>query len=268
MTRLICFKQVGLVFIYLPKPETAQVYTLLAIPDNIYALGQRCAICIFGCKRDPRSCADWCYNLFALCGWIKKEGVLTVADSNITKRALASALKELMEDVPFEKINVAHICEKCGMNRKSFYYHFKDKYDLVNWIFDTDFIALTVKRPDDRWEFFQIVCDYFFENRNFYRRALRVKGQNSFPEHFREFLHPLIRIRLEEIMGQRDIPHICIDFFTDGLVCTLERWLLDKNCMPPEQFVAILKTMLQGAAMEIYQDMNCPSPGHADENHT
>ena len=24
------------------------------------------------------------------------------------------------------------------MNRKSFYYHFKDKYDLVNWIFDTE----------------------------------------------------------------------------------------------------------------------------------
>ena len=58
-----------------------------------------------------------------------------MADSNITKRALAAALKELMEQKPFSKINVAEICEKCGMNRKSFYYHFKDKYDLVNWIF-------------------------------------------------------------------------------------------------------------------------------------
>lgn len=57
-----------------------------------------------------------------------------MADSNITKRALAAALKELMEQKPFSKINVADICEKCGMNRKSFYYHFKDKYDLVNWI--------------------------------------------------------------------------------------------------------------------------------------
>ena len=62
-----------------------------------------------------------------------------MADSNITKRALAAALKELMEQKPFSKINVAEICEKCGMNRKSFYYHFKDKYDLVNWIFDMDF---------------------------------------------------------------------------------------------------------------------------------
>ena len=60
-----------------------------------------------------------------------------MADSNITKRALAQALQELMEEVPFDKINVTQICEKCGINRKSFYYHFKDKYDLANWIFYT-----------------------------------------------------------------------------------------------------------------------------------
>ena len=57
-----------------------------------------------------------------------------MADSNITKQALATALRELMEQVPFDKIQVQHICERCGMNRKSFYYHFKDKYDLLNWI--------------------------------------------------------------------------------------------------------------------------------------
>ena len=47
-----------------------------------------------------------------------------MADSNITKKALATAFKELMEERPFEKINVGDICEKCEMNRKSFYYHF------------------------------------------------------------------------------------------------------------------------------------------------
>ena len=65
-----------------------------------------------------------------------------MADSNITKRALANELQELMAEQPFEKINVAQICQRCHMNRKSFYYHFRDKYDLVNWIFDTEFIAL------------------------------------------------------------------------------------------------------------------------------
>lgn len=179
-----------------------------------------------------------------------------MADSNITKQALASALKDLMEETSFEKINIGHICEKCGMNRKSFYYHFKDKYDLVNWIFDTDFIALALNRSADNWELIEIVCNYFYENRNFYRKALRVKGQNSFTEHFREFLHPLIHIRIEEILGQKDIPQLFVDFLTDGLVCSIERWLLDKDCMPPNQFVSTIKVLVQGVAAEIYHDMN------------
>ena len=54
-----------------------------------------------------------------------------MADSNITKSALARALRELMEEQPFEKIQIAQICERCGMNRQSFYYHFKDKFEFL-----------------------------------------------------------------------------------------------------------------------------------------
>ena len=57
----------------------------------------------------------------------------TTADSNLTKRALAAVMKELMEQMPFSKISVSDIAEQCGMNRKSFYYHFKDKYDLCSF---------------------------------------------------------------------------------------------------------------------------------------
>lgn len=49
-----------------------------------------------------------------------------MADSYITKRALATSLRELMQEQPFDKISVSQICDGCGMNRKSFYYHFKD----------------------------------------------------------------------------------------------------------------------------------------------
>ncbi len=179
-----------------------------------------------------------------------------MADSNITKQALASALKDLMEETTFDKINIGQICEKCGMNRKSFYYHFRDKYDLVNWIFDTDFIALALNRSADRWELIEVVCNYFYENRNFYRKALRVKGQNSFSEHFRDFLHPLIHTRIKEILGQNDVPQLFVDFLTDGFVCSIERWLLDKNCIPPNQFVSTIKVLVQGVAAEIYHDMS------------
>jgi AcrR family transcriptional regulator len=61
-----------------------------------------------------------------------------VADANITKHALASSLKNLMREKSFDKISVSDICDGCGMNRKSFYYHFKDKYDLATWMLFRD----------------------------------------------------------------------------------------------------------------------------------
>lgn len=54
--------------------------------------------------------------------------------SQVTKRALADALKRLLAKNPLERITVTDIAEECGVNRQTFYYHFKDIYDLVEWV--------------------------------------------------------------------------------------------------------------------------------------
>ena len=151
-------------------------------------------------------------------------------DSNITKKALAMAMKELMEQIPFSKISVSDICEKCGMNRKSFYYHFKDKYDLVNWIFDVEFFQAVHVRdynlPNWSWRFLEDSCQYFYENQSFYRKALQIEGQNSFVEHFRETLKPLLKMVVKNILADPQYEEFCINFYSDAFIAALERWLL------------------------------------------
>ena len=44
-------------------------------------------------------------------------------------------MKALMKRKPLEKIRVSEICAFAEIERSTFYYHFKDKYDLVAWIF-------------------------------------------------------------------------------------------------------------------------------------
>ena len=84
-----------------------------------------------------------------------------MADSNITKRALALALKELIKTHPIEKISVGNICDVCGMNRKSFYYHFQDKYELINWIYYTEFLKTALENPiNDSREMLHAICCY------------------------------------------------------------------------------------------------------------
>ena len=98
---------------------------------------------------------------------------------------------------------------------------------------------------DERWKSLEIMCDYFYENRNFYRRILTVEGQNSFSSHFTEFIYPLLHMRIVAIFGQDDIPQMVYDFVVDGIVCAIERWLLDKQCVPVEEFIFNLKKLMQ-----------------------
>ena len=52
--------------------------------------------------------------------------------SQVTKRALEQSLKNLLLKKPLTKITVGDITEDCGINRMTFYYHFKDIYDWSN----------------------------------------------------------------------------------------------------------------------------------------
>ena len=58
--------------------------------------------------------------------------------SQITKRALEQSLKNLLLQKPITKITINDIAEDCGINRMTFYYHFKDIYDLVEWSCEED----------------------------------------------------------------------------------------------------------------------------------
>lgn len=184
-----------------------------------------------------------------------------MADSNITKRALATALRELMEELPFDKIQVIHICERCDMNRKSFYYHFKDKYDLLNWIFDTEIISFVqrlseTQRLEQSVEEIRAVCTYFYGNRNFYRKALKIEGQNSFSEHFREYIMPILKIRISRFFNMEDIGEFELDFFADAAICAIERWLMNKNSMPPDEFVDKLLNLVQQCTETLNKELN------------
>lgn len=60
--------------------------------------------------------------------------------SEITKKALATSLKKLVSKKELSKITVVDITKDCGVNRQTFYYHFKDINDLMEWIYTNEVI--------------------------------------------------------------------------------------------------------------------------------
>lgn len=73
--------------------------------------------------------------------------------SQVTKRALEASLKNLLLKKPLDKITINDITEDCGINRMTFYYHFKDIYDLIEWCCVEDAKkALEGKKTYDTWQ--------------------------------------------------------------------------------------------------------------------
>ncbi len=64
-----------------------------------------------------------------------------------TKRWIADSLRKLLSHKSIDKVRVTEICKEAEIERPTFYYHFKDKYDLMAWMifqsaYDTDVLDL------------------------------------------------------------------------------------------------------------------------------
>ena len=191
-------------------------------------------------------------------------------EANLTKRALAHAFKELLQKQPFDKVAVSDICDACGVSRKTFYYHFQDKYALAEWVFDTEIIAL-LQAADlgRRWEVIASLCGYLYENRAFYAHLMQYQGQNSFRYHLQDFLFRAVEKHLLPEPGEIDAAAACdgvpaqaakefyAHFLADAVLVAVFRWLREGAKLPPEQFVALLRStevLIQCKAIQLEEE--------------
>ena len=115
--------------------------------------------------------------------------------ANITKLALEAALKKELLTKSLDKITINELAEDCGISRMAFYYHFKDIYDLVEWVCVEDGTkALQGKKTYENWqEGFCQIFEAVQENKpfimNVYRCVVEEKctGMQVAEEH-KEFI--------------------------------------------------------------------------------
>ena len=102
------------------------------------------------------------------------------------KDFLAESLAALMQEKPFEKITIKQICDRTGVIRATFYNHFEDKYDALNYICgmmlcDEHEKLLTA---GDMEGYVRSLCTLIHAHAAFFRKAFQVQGQNDFDTMF------------------------------------------------------------------------------------
>lgn len=162
-----------------------------------------------------------------------------MSNSIITKKALAQALKECMKTKPLDKVSIGEICEKCGLNRKSFYYHFQDKYELVNWIYEMEInrkIQSEIKTKRSG-ELSLMICQSIYDDRTFYLNALQVSGPHSFHDYFCRQIEPLVEktLSISEDDGL-DLSELS-DLIGDFCLSAVRKWIARPNPSSPEKFL-------------------------------
>jgi probable dihydroxyacetone kinase regulator len=178
-----------------------------------------------------------------------------MSESQITKKALALSIKKLMETIPLAKLSIHEIVDNCGINRQTFYYHFRDKFDLVNWIYYTEAIENidnSIKYGHWTDEMYKTLV-YFMDNKSFYINALNTPGQNAFDGFLFEKTYDLIMGVINDISSGIKVSatdkNFIADFYTYAFVGITVQWIKSNMNQPPEKVVGNLNDMVEGSML-------------------
>ena len=176
-----------------------------------------------------------------------------------TKKALAAALKQMMEIKPIDRITIRDLVEICGVNRQTFYYHFDDVYDLLEWVFEEDANAnLPQEVIYDNWK--QDVLQWFS-----YLRANSTFALNVYNSNNRHYMLRYIKGRLKECIksfaalasrgkniDRQDFEFV-VDMYVSMVVGVIAQWMDDGMSVPEAYTADMLLKFLDGSVEQLLE---------------
>lgn len=172
-----------------------------------------------------------------------------------TKRRLAMALKELLQEKPLKKITIQDIVERSHMTRQSFYYHFQDVYEVLELICQYDLVdRITYREEESFAEWLEHLVVLVEENRWFYRKLLLELDWNRLGSKLKpqvdKQVNRLLALYLPEegMSGLEPGRELLRDFMTSSIISYLFNYVSAKK-KPENHTVENLQKMLKVCSM-------------------
>ncbi|MGC4019282.1 MAG: TetR/AcrR family transcriptional regulator [Muricomes sp.] len=151
--------------------------------------------------------------------------------TQMTKKALAKSLQKLLSQRTLDKITVIDIVEDCGVNRQTFYYHFRDVYALLEWIFMTEAEKVIAQGiTNATWtRCLNKVFEYLLSHQKFVINAYRSVGLEALQRYlFSTHQHYILHI-VQEIDSQNKISdedkRFIENFYAHAFVGIIVDWI-------------------------------------------
>lgn len=161
-----------------------------------------------------------------------------------TKYKFADAMKVCMKQMPLEKITIKEIVDYCGATRQTFYRHFKDKYDLVNWYFDKILIESFEHMGEGKTVYEALVNKFYYiqEEKLFFKAAFKMDEQNSLKQHDFELIYDFYTRRIEENTRKPLSEQLgfLLEMYCYGSIYMTVQWVSGKRKSTPENMARSL----------------------------
>ena len=163
--------------------------------------------------------------------------------SDLAKQSLAASLKKLLMTQRIDKITIKELTDDCGISRAAFYYHFRDIYDLVEWIFIKEFIEpYSNDSLTDSWsEKLRYILEKMYKERDFVYRVFKYINykqlQDSLYVFAYKFLYEIIESKYSDRKIEEDIKRSIADFYKYNIIGIMFDWF-DKGMSEPPDKVA------------------------------
>lgn len=181
-----------------------------------------------------------------------------------TKKMMAEALKRAMQSKPFSKITVSEIIQDCQINRKTFYYHFHDIYDLLKWVLEEE--AMQVVRHFNLLENYEdairFVMDYVRRNDYIISCTHDSIGREEMKQFFYKDFIDIVTSVISEAEIQTglalnpEFKSYCAKFYTEALAGMLLDWAKNNVKQDQERTIQYLTQLVSAAVENMLINMN------------
>ena len=153
--------------------------------------------------------------------------------SKFTKQAIRNACLELLEEKPFDKVTVKDIVMRCELNRNTFYYYYRDIYDVLEDIFREDREQLRARHTEERtfYEAYLSAARIILQYKSAVLHLARSRHQDILMNYLvnviRDFVRPFVEQRAEHAaLEEMDIQYI-VSFYSCAMVDYTRHWIMD-----------------------------------------
>ena len=169
-----------------------------------------------------------------------------------TKKAIAYTFKDLLKEKPFNKITVNDISNQCNINRQTFYYHFQDIPDLVEWICIDDVDHLIKKKEGyETWEDkFLIVFKIMLEEKIFVENIYHSVSREVLRTNLYRLVYPIIYDEITKKSKGKSLREedkkFITNFYKYAFVSIVFEWIDKDMYEDPEVIVSKVSHLVTG----------------------